>query len=264
MHNKEHRSWGESGQRDAHHLRAELAKAAQDRNAQLKAGLAKLALEGDSDRGKIAARLRTYFLTGVVIVGPVAVTLYVISHVIFAVDAWMKPIIPSIYDPGPLLPFAVPGIGSVLAIAMLICIGALAANLLVRSLISAGELMLARMPIVRNIYRGLKEIFVSVLTATGANKSIQRVALVQFPSKGIWSLGFVTGEAADEIRCRASAGNLLSIFIVHGLLPPSGIICFVPREEVILIKMSVEDAARIILSAGMADPGRSPGRVSSG
>ena len=78
-------------------------------------------------------------------------------------------------------------------------IGALAANLLGRSLISAGELMLGRMPIVRNVYRGLKQIFESVVTATGPSQSFQKVALMEFPSKGIWSIVFVTGEAARQI-----------------------------------------------------------------
>jgi uncharacterized membrane protein len=84
--------------------------------------------------------------------------------------------------------------------------------------------------------------------------TFERVALVQFPSKGIWSLAFITGEAANEIKAQASGEDLISVFIAHGLLPPSGITCFVPRKDVLPIRLSVADAAKIILSAGMANP----------
>ena len=148
------------------------------------------------------ARLRNYFLTGLVVVGPVTITLYIAWYFINIVDAWVKPYIPRIYNPESYLPFPVPGVGLVFAIIGLTLIGALAANLLGRSLISAGELMLGRMPIVRNVYQGLKQIFESVVTASTPSQSFQKVALMEFPSKGIWSLVFVTGDAAEQISAR--------------------------------------------------------------
>ena len=93
-----------------------------------------------------------------------------------------------------------------------------------------------------------------MVTVTNPKEGFQRVALVQFPSKGIWSIAFVTGNAADEIKARASGEDLISVFIAHGLLPPSGFTCFVPRKDVVPLRMSVEDAAKIILSGGMAGP----------
>src|SRR5262249_38625394 len=116
------------------------------------------------------------------------------------------------------------------------------------------EMMVGRMPIVRNVYQGLKQIIESVVTATNANESSLKVVLIQFPSKGIWSLGFATGDAANEFKIRAQSTDLISVFVAHGLLPPSGFTCFVPRKDVIAIKISIEDAVRIILSAGMASP----------
>jgi uncharacterized membrane protein len=226
-------------------LRAGLAH----ETAGLKAGLAKLTLDEAPDELHAAARIRNYFLAGLVIIGPVAITLFITWHFISAVDAWVEPYVPASY-----LPFPIPGVGLLLAIVGLTLIGALAANLIGRSLISAGELMLGRMPIVRNVHRGLKEIFSSVVTATGPDMTFERVALVQFPSKGIWSLAFITGEAANEIKAQASGEDLISVFIAHGLLPPSGITCFVPRKDVLPIRLSVADAAKIILSAGMANP----------
>ena len=230
-------------------LRAELATLARDETAELKAGLAKLTLDDAPDEFHAAARIRNYFLAGLVIIGPVVITLYITWHFISGVDAWVAPYVPAAY-----LPFPFPGVGLLLAIVGLTLIGALAANLIGRSLISAGELMLGRMPIVRNVHRGLKEIFSSVVTATGPDMAFDRVALVQFPSKGIWSLAFITGEAANEIKAQASGQELVSVFIAHGFLPPSGITCFIPRENVMPIRLSVADAAKIILSAGMANP----------
>jgi len=237
-----------------HDLRAELAKAAQDQGAGLKAGLAKLALEQAPEELHTGPRLRNYFLTGLVVVGPVGITLYIAYNFITMVDAWVKPYVPSIYNPDSYLPFPLPGVGLVFAVVLLTVIGALAANLLGRSLISVGELMLGRTPIVRNVYRGLKQIFESVVTASSPGQNFQKVALMEFPSKGIWSIVFITGEAAHEINREVPGLDLVSVFMPTGMLPPSGFVCFVPRKDVMPIRMSVEDAAKIIISAGMVNP----------
>jgi uncharacterized membrane protein len=235
-------------------LRAEIAKVAQNEEAGLQAGLAKLALDQAPDEVRTGARLRNYFLTGLVVVGPVGITLYIAWHVITLVDGWVKPYVPSIYNPDSYLPFPLPGVGLVFAVVLLTVIGALAANLLGRSLISAGELMLGRTPIVRNVYRGLKQIFESVVTASSPSQNFQKVALMEFPSKGIWSIVFITGEASQEINKEVPGQDLVSVFMPTGMLPPSGFVCFVPRQSVVPIHMSVEDAAKIIISAGMVNP----------
>jgi uncharacterized membrane protein len=237
----------------AHDLRAEIARAAQDEQAALKAGLAKLALDTPPET-HVGARLRNYFVTGLVVVGPVSITLYIAWNFITLVDAWVKPYVPRIYNPDYYLPFSIPGVGLVFAVILLTIIGALAANLLGRSLISAGELMLGRTPIVRNVYRGLKQIFESVVTASSPSQSFQKVALMEFPSKGIWSIVFVTGDAASDITKEIPGQDLISVFMPTGMLPPSGFVCFVPRKGVVPIRMSVEDAAKIIISAGMVNP----------
>src|SRR5262245_21859023 len=235
-------------------LKSEIAKVALDEKAGLKAGLAKLALDQTPEEIHAGARLRNYFLTGLVVVGPVGITLYIAWHVIRLVDGWMKPYVPPLYNPDSYLPFPLPGVGLVFAVILLTAIGALAANLLGRSLISAGELMLGRTPIVRNVYRGLKQIFESVVTASAPDQNFQKVALMEFPSKGIWSIVFVTGEAAHEISKELPGQDLVSVFMPTGMLPPSGFVCFVPRQSVVPIHMSVEDAAKVIISAGMVNP----------
>jgi uncharacterized membrane protein len=222
--------------------------------AGLQADLANLTLNAPPEPLHAAARLRNYFLTGIVITGPIALTLYITWHIINAVDAWVRPFLARVYDPDAYLPFPVPGIDLLVSIILITLIGAVAAHLFGRSLFSAGELMLKRLPIVRNIYRGLHDIFTSVLAATNLDQTAQKVALVQFPSRGIWSLGFITGDAADAIKTSGSDDSLISVFIPHGLLPPSGITCFIPRNNVIPLRISVEDAAKIIFSVGLAHP----------
>jgi uncharacterized membrane protein len=236
-------------------LKADIAKVARDDDASLKAGLAKLALdEAPGTAPHTGARLRNYFLTGLVVVGPVGITLYIAWNFVALVDGWVKPYVPAIYNPDSYLPFPVPGVGLVFAVLLLTIIGALAANLLGRSLISAGELMLGRTPIVRNVYQGLKQIFESVVSASSPQTAFQKVAVMEFPSKGIWSIVFVTGEAAREIIKEIPGQDLVSVFMPTGMLPPSGFVCFVPRKNVVPIHMSVEDAAKIIISAGMVNP----------
>ncbi len=210
---------------------------------------------GDSDL-RIGARLRNYFLTGLLVVGPVTITIYIIWWFINVADAWVKPFVPGIYLPETYLPFAVPGISILFGIFGLTVIGALTANLLGRTLVSYGEQVLGRMPIVRNVYNALRQIFESAVSATGPSPSFQKVGLIEFPSKGLWSVVFVTGETSGEIQALAPGGesDLLTVFMPTGIVPPQGFICFVPRKDVTLLQMTSEDAAKIIISAGMVTP----------
>jgi uncharacterized membrane protein len=219
-------------------------------------GLAMLAEPDRPPRWQIGARLRNYFLTGLVVVGPVTITIYIAWWFINQVDAWVKPLVPARYNPETYLPFAIPGFGVLFVLLALTLIGALTANLLGRTMVSYGEQFLGRMPIVRNVYRAVKQIFESVVTAAKPNASFQKVGLIQFPSKGIWSLVFVTGETNGEIKAMSPAGEseLLSVFMPTGIVPPTGFVSFVPKQDVIFLKMSVEDAAKIIISAGMVMP----------
>ncbi len=224
--------------------------------APLSAGLKRLANEHDEVPLRLGARLRNYFLTGVIIVGPVAVTILLIKWFIEFADEHVKPLIPSVYLPETYLPFAIPGIGVLFGVVGLTMIGFFAANLLGRSLISFGEMLLDRMPIVRNVYRALKQIFESAVSITGPSKAFQKVGLVEFPSKGLWSIVFVTGDVASEIVAAQPGGetDLITVFMPTGIVPPTGFICYLPRRDVLLLKMSVEDAAKIIISGGMVTP----------
>lgn len=224
--------------------------------ADLTEGLRRLTGEPKRPGSRLMSRLRNYFFTGLIIVGPVGITIYVIWALMQLADASIKPLIPTAYLPETYLPFAVPGIGLLFGIIGVTVIGALTANLLGRSLVSAGEMMLDRMPVVRNVYRALKQIFESVVTATSPQQAFQKVGLIEFPSKGLWSIVFVTGETGGEIASvkPGGHGDLLSVFMPTGVVPPTGFICFVPREDVTFLNMTIEDAAKVIISAGMVTP----------
>lgn len=230
-----------------------------DGDTDLRAGLQRLA-KGDPEGRPwhLGTRLRNYFLTGLVVVGPVTLTIYFTFWLVHLVDTWIKPLLPPGFNPDEYLPFPIPGLGIFIGVVVLTLIGALAANLLGRTMISFGEMMVERMPIVRNVYRALKQIFESVVSATtpATGTSFQKVGLIEFPSRGLWSLVFVTGETTGEIAAVQPGGeaDLLTVWVPTGIVPPTGFICFLPRREVTFLAMSMEDAAKIIISGGMVMP----------
>lgn len=229
---------------------------AQKSEAQLTAGLKRLAQDDGKAGGHFGTRMRNAFLTGLLIVGPVTITLYMMWWVINWIDAWVKPLLPAHYNPDTYLPFPLPGLGLLVAFLGLTLIGALAANLLGRTLVSSGELMMSRTPIVRNVYGAIKQIFESVISTSGPNQNFQKVGLIEFPSKGLWSIVFVTAETAGEIADVKPGGesDLLTVFMPTGIVPPTGFICFIPRRDVTFLSMTVEEAAKIVLSGGIVTP----------
>jgi len=215
--------------------------------------LADLAGKGGKPRkSRFGARFRNYFLTGLVIVGPVGITLYIGWWFINAVDGWVKPFLPDVYNPDTYLPFAVPGAGLVFAITGLAMIGALAANLLGRTVISYGELFLGRMPVLRNLYSALKQIFETVLSQS--NTSFQDVGLIEYPRKGLYAIVFVSTKTKGEIQARSGGQEFLSVFLPTTPNPTSGFLLFVPKADITILDMSVEEAAKLVISAGLVTP----------
>jgi uncharacterized membrane protein len=201
----------------------------------------------------LGARLRSYFLTGLIVVGPVAITIYVVWWFINLVDTWVKPLIPPQYLPEHYLPFNVPGVGLIFGITGVMLVGALTANLFGRTLVSYSEMMLARMPIVRSVYRTLKQIFETVLSKNGG--SFKRVGLIEFPRRGLYAIVFLAGEPPLEVDEKIGNGNpMITVFMPNGPNPTTGFIVFVQASEVIPLDLSVEDAAKLVVSAGLVAP----------
>ncbi|TCT12539.1 putative membrane protein [Tepidamorphus gemmatus] len=202
----------------------------------------------------IGMRLRNYFLTGLVIAAPLSITIYITWSFIGWVDAWVKPWIPERYNPDHYLPFTVPGFGLIVAVLALIFLGAATANLFGRTIVAYGEMMLDRMPLVRSIYRGLKQIFETVLSQTG--NSFQKVGLIEYPRAGLWAIVFVATETKGELVHKAGGEetDLLSVFLPTTPNPTSGFLLFVPRKDVQILDMSVEDGAKLVISGGLVAP----------
>lgn len=199
-------------------------------------------------------RLRRYFLTGLVICAPVVITLYLTWTLIQWVDGWVKPYIPPSYSPDAYLPFPVPGFGLLVALLMITLVGFLTANLIGRSIIGYGERVLSRMPVVRSIYSALKQIFETVFRED--SDSFQSVAIVEYPRKGMWALAFVATDTLGEVQAMLDpyAGRTISVFLPTTPNPTSGYLLFVPKEDAIVLEMTVEEAAKLVISAGLVAP----------
>lgn len=200
------------------------------------------------------AKLRTYFLTGLVICAPLAITIYLTWNITIWIDSWVIPYIPDIFNLDKYLPVHVPGFGVVIVLFAITLIGFLTANLIGRSIVNVGENILARMPVVRNIYSALKQIFETAFQENA--RHFNTVVLVEYPRKGIWALAFVTTNTLGEVRSRIKkkAGESLSVFIPTTPNPTSGFLLFVPKKDVIVLDMSVEEAAKLVISAGLVVP----------
>ena len=215
--------------------------------------LALLAAAGEPASLHVGARLRGYFLTGLIVVGPVAITLYVVWWFINLVDAWVKPLLPQAYLPDTYLPFNVPGIGLIVGIFGLMVVGALAAGLFGRTIVSYGEMMLDGMPVVRGVYRLVKQIFTTIFSKSGT--SFKRVGLLEFPRRGLYAIVFLAGDPPLEIEEKIGGGTpLITVFMPNGPNPTTGFIVFVPASEVIPLDLAVEDAAKLVVSAGLVGP----------
>jgi uncharacterized membrane protein len=207
------------------------------------------------------ARIRTYFLTGLVIAAPLFLTVYIVRTFIDWIDGWVTPYIPAAYKPDTYIHYSVPGFGLVVALVFITLLGFLAANFVGRRLVVLGESVLSRMPIIRNIYSGLKQIFETAVSPT--SRPFQKVGLIQFPSKGLWSIVFLTGESRGEVASKipGAEGDIISVFVPTTPTPISGFLVFVRRSEVIILDMSVEEAAKLVISAGLVSPEFSSGQA---
>ena len=206
-------------------------------------------------RPRAPVRLRNYFLTGFVICAPLAITAYATWAFIGWVDGWVKPYIPSFYNPEEYLGFPVPGFGLLVAIVMVTLVGFLTANLIGRSIVAYGESLLARLPLVRNIYSALKQIFETVFR--DSSDSFTQVVLVEYPRNGLWALAFVATDTLGEVQARLDepvGEQTLSVFLPTTPNPTSGFLLFVPKSQVIQLSMSVEEAAKLVISAGLVAP----------
>jgi uncharacterized membrane protein len=200
----------------------------------------------------VAARLRNYFLTGLVVAGPLAVTAWLIWSVVNWVDDFVRPFIPPAYRPESYLPWPIPGTGLIIALIALTLLGFLTANLVGRTLVELGEGLLNRMPIVRPVYKTMKQIFETLFSKSGS--SFRKVALVEFPAPGMWSLVFISQPPGGELVAKLPQGDHVSAFMPCTPNPTTGFFFYVKRSDLVELDISVENAMTLLISAGMVQP----------
>lgn len=205
-------------------------------------------------RGGLFGRLRNSFLTGLVVVAPIGLTIYLIWTLAGWIDGWVLPFIPAGWQPDQYLGANVRGIGVIIFLIFTIIVGWLAKGLIGRSLLRWGEGLVDRMPVVRSVYGALKQIAETVFSQTDTN--FDRACLFQYPRPGVWALGFISTEARGEIKRRIPRDDsIVTVFMPTTPNPTSGFLLFVPRTDVIELDMGVEDAAKLVISAGLVYPG---------
>nr|WP_084164932.1 DUF502 domain-containing protein [Skermanella stibiiresistens] len=201
-------------------------------------------------------RLRAYFLAGILVTAPVAITLYLAWAVINLIDTAVSQLIPATYNPENYLPFSVPGLGVVIVLVALTLTGALTAGVIGRLVVRAGESVLARMPVVRGVYAATKQIMETVLANQSA--AFREVVLLEYPRRGIWTIGFISGTTQGEVR-DLTGEEVVNVFVPTTPNPTSGFLLFVPRTDLRVLEMTVEEGIKMVVSGGIvAPPDRRP------
>lgn len=215
-------------------------------------------------RRSLLALLRANFLTGLVVIAPIGLTIWLIWKVIGWIDGWVLPFVPMQFQPDVLIrdyfpgfPLNFRGFGVVIFLIFTILVGWLAKGLIGRSFLHWGERLVDRMPVVRSIYTGLKQIAETVFAQS--ESSFEKACLIEYPRPGIWAIAFVSTEAKGEIAARTSDGRkMLSVFLPTTPNPTSGFLLYVAEADVLYLDMTVEDAAKLIISAGLVYPPAKP------
>ncbi|WP_335946817.1 MULTISPECIES: DUF502 domain-containing protein [Salipiger] len=209
-------------------------------------------------RPGLLASLRASFLTGLVVIAPISLTIWLIWTMFGWVDGFVLPLIPDQFNPEAYIGINLRGLGVIFFLVFTILVGWVAKGLIGRSLIRFAETLVERTPVVRTIYSGIKQIAETVFAQS--ERSFEKACLVQYPRKGIWAIGFISTQAKGEVLERAETmGGLMSVFVPTTPNPTSGFLLFFPEEDVVELDMSIEDAAKLVISAGLVYPPERPG-----
>jgi len=199
---------------------------------------------------KIKAGFKKYFIAGLLIVMPLYLSIYIFSLIVGYMDALLN-YLPESIQPDMYLKFHIPGLGVIFTIVVIFLIGLLATNLMGKKLVEIGDDILARIPFFRSIYKPLKQ-FMETFFITGYS-GFRRVVLVEFPSKGMYSVGFLTGVAAGEVQDKTKQ-KVVNVFLPTTPNPTTGFYILIPEKDIISLDMSVEDAFKLIITGGMVSP----------
>jgi len=204
-----------------------------------------------SPRGKILRKLRGQFIMGLVLVVPLGLTAWILVWIFNAIDNILGPYIEKLWG------HYYPGIGFGVMVVLIYLIGLLAGNFLGRRLIRFGESLLARVPVVRPLYNGIKQVLESF--SSPGKTGFMQVVLIEYPRKGIKAIGFITNELTDS-----SGQKLINVFIPTSPNPTTGFLQIVKEEEITRTRLSVDDAIKMVVSVGRTIPDRAGEKLSAG
>ena len=208
-------------------------------------------------RPGLLTRLRNNFLTGLIVIAPIGLTAWLIWSVIGWIDGFVLPFVPRRYNPDIWLaenfefPIDIRGIGVAIFLIFTVFVGWVAKGFIGRSILRSAEGVVSTMPVVRSVYAGIKQIAETILNQD--QQSFEKACLVEYPRRGIWAIAFISTSAKGEVAARA-AEPMLSVFLPTTPNPTSGFLLFVPESDVIILDMTVEDAAKLVISAGLVYP----------
>ena len=210
------------------------------------------------ERISMAGRLRNNFLTGLIICAPLAITVWLTFAFIDWADSWVTPYLPQRYNPQYYFDVTIPGTGLLIAVLFITIVGFLGRNLIGRSIVNFGESILHRMPLVRTIYKSVKQILETVLREQST--SFKKCGLIEFPSSGTWALVFIAGDAQGEIAAKLNQNGeeMVAVFMPPTPVPTAGFLMFVPKSKIVMLDMTPEEGAKLLISGGLIAPDYNP------
>ena len=197
-------------------------------------------------------RLRSNFLTGLVLITPIILTIYLLWGVINFIDDKVVPWLPNKYNPSTYLGKDIPGLGVMTFLVFTTIVGMVTKGFFGRQLIKYWQSLVDRTPVFRSIYNALKQIAETVFTKS--DQTFKSACLVEYPRRGIWVVAFVSTITRGEIKEKINKDEILTVFVPTTPNPTSGFLLFTPKKDVIILKMSVENAAKLVISAGLVVP----------
>ena len=202
---------------------------------------------------KLFRKISNNFFKGILISAPIIITLYIAWGLIKFFDKKASPLLGT-------FPFEIPGFGLITVFIFFAIIGFITTGLLGRIFSSSIEKVLSRMPVLRNIYSGLKQLFEAILAKK--SNSFREVVLLEYPREGIWAMGFLTGDTRGEVN-RKTKNQMVNIFLPTTPNPTSGFLLFVPKKDILRLTMTVEEGIKMIISAGMLTPSENQKKIKS-
>jgi uncharacterized membrane protein len=208
-------------------------------------------------RPGLFASLRASFLTGLIVIAPIGLTIWLIWTLMGWVDGFVLPLVPDRFNPEQYIGINLRGVGVAIFLIFTIIVGWIAKGLIGRSLIRWAESLVERTPVVRSIYSGIKQIAETVFAQS--ERSFEKACLIEYPRRGIWAIGFISTDTKGEVASKTGVeAGMVSVFVPTTPNPTSGFLLFFPKDDIIELDMSIEEAAKLVISAGLVYPNGKP------